>query len=111
MSEDYKLIAKKMGVIWSEEIERILKALYSPEESEILLLFTGPYMDRLITATIAEKLKRPNEEIKPLLEEMARTQRLFSAKGEDKTTYSLFPLLPGLFELYFANHERAIAEE
>jgi Pyruvate/2-oxoacid:ferredoxin oxidoreductase delta subunit len=111
MSEDYRLIAKKMGVIWSEEIEKILKALYSPEESKILLLFTGPYIDRLTAMKIAEKLKRPIEEIEPILEEMARTQRLFSAKGEGKTTYSLFPLLPGLFELYFANHERALAEE
>ena len=47
MTVNYEQIAKKMGVIWSEEIEKILKALYSPEESEILLLFTGPYMDRL----------------------------------------------------------------
>ncbi|MHA2390415.1 MAG: 4Fe-4S dicluster domain-containing protein [Promethearchaeota archaeon] len=111
MSETYEIIAKKMGVVWSEEIEKILKALYSGEESEILLLFTGPYMDRLTATTIAEKLKRPIGEIEPLLEEMARTQRLFSAKGKGGTTYSLFPLLPGLFELYFANHERALAEE
>ena len=111
MAVNYELIAKKMGVIWSEEIEKILKALYSPEEAEILLLFSGPYMDRLTPAKIAEGVNRPIEEIEPILDEMARTQRLFSAKREDGTTYSLFPLLPGLFELYFANHERALAEE
>ncbi|MCK4780161.1 MAG: hypothetical protein KAT57_08235, partial [Candidatus Lokiarchaeota archaeon] len=111
MAVNYELIAKKMGVIWSEEIEKILKALYTPEESEILLLFSGPYMDRLTAVKIAEELKSPIEEIEPILEEMARTQRIFSAKGGDETTYSLFPLLPGLFELYFANHKRALAEE
>ena len=111
MAVNYEIIAKKMGVIWSEEIEKILKALYTPEESEILLLFSGPYMDRLTAVKVAEELSRPIEEIEPILEEMARTQRLFSAKGRDEITYSLFPLLPGLFELYFANHERALAEE
>ena len=111
MTVNYEQIAKKMGVIWSEEIEKILKALYSPEESEILLLFTGPYMDRLTAAKIAENLNWPIGEIELILEEMARTQRLFSAKGKEETTYSLFPLLPGLFELYFANHERALKEE
>ncbi|MBA7523399.1 NAD(P)H-quinone oxidoreductase subunit I, chloroplastic [subsurface metagenome] len=111
MAVNYELIAEKMGVTWSEEMEKILKALYPPEEVEILSVFSGPYMDRLTAAEIAKKVKRPIEEIKPLLEEMARTQRLFSAKEEDDTTYSLFPLIPGLFELYFANHERALAEE
>ena len=111
MATNYEVIAQKMGVIWSKEIEKILKALYSPEESEILLLFSRPYMDRLTAEIIGGKLKRPIEEIEPILEEMARTQRLFSAKREGETTYSLFPLLPGLFELYFANHERALVEE
>jgi len=80
MAVNYEIIAKKMGVIWSEEIEKILKALYTPEESEILLLFSGPYMDRLTAVKVAEELSRPIEEIEPILEEMARTQRLFSAK-------------------------------
>jgi Pyruvate/2-oxoacid:ferredoxin oxidoreductase delta subunit len=111
MTANYEQIAKKMGVVWSEEIEKILKALYTTEETEILMLFTGPYLDRLTPSVIAERLKRPIEEIAPVLGEMARTQRLFSAKGKGETTYSLFPLLPGLFELYFANHERALAEE
>jgi len=29
----YEKIAKKMGTSWSEEMEKILKALYSPEEA------------------------------------------------------------------------------
>jgi len=111
MVETYEKIAQKMGVIWSDEMKKILEALFNPEEVEILLTFNGPYMDRFTAKKIARKLKRPVEEIEPILEEMARTQRVFSSgKGENRT-YSLFPLLPGLFELYFANHERAEAEE
>ncbi len=111
MVDKYEIIAKKMGVVLSEEMEKILKALYTPEEVDILLVFNGPYMDRFTTKKIARKLKRPVEEIGPILKEMARTQRLFSAGREYEKTYSMFPLLPGLFELYFSNHERASAEE
>ena len=111
MVDKYEKIAKKMGSAWSPEIEKILKALFTPEEADILLVFNGPFMDRFTAAKIARKVKRPVEEIEPILLEMTRTQRVFSAVKDGKRTYSLFPLLPGLFELYFSNHERALAEE
>ena len=111
MADKYEKIAKKMGVIWNEEMRKILEALFNSEEADILLTFNGPYLDRFSAEKIARKVKRPVEEIKPILEEMSRTQRLFSAGKGDKRTYSMFPLVPGLFELYFSNHERAAAEE
>ncbi len=111
MASNYERIAKKMGSPWSEEMEKILKTLYTSEEAEILLVFNGAYMDRFTAQKIAKKLKRSVDEIRPLLKEMSRTQRLFSATKNDVTTYSMFPLIPGLFELYFANHKRALAEE
>jgi Pyruvate/2-oxoacid:ferredoxin oxidoreductase delta subunit len=111
MVENFELVAKKMGVPWSEEMEKILKALYSDEEAQILLVFNGPYLDRFTAQKIAKKIKRSVEEIEPKLVEMARTQRVFSATKDGTTTYSMFPLLPGLFELYFSNHERASKEE
>jgi len=111
MASKYEQIAKKMGSPWSEEMEKILKTLYTTEEAEILLVFNGAYMDRFTAQKIAKKLKRPVDEIQPILKEMSRTQRLFSATKNDVTSYSMFPLVPGLFELYFANHKRALAEE
>ena len=111
MTDKYEKIAKKMGSPWSPEIEKILKALFAEEEVEILLVFNGPYMDRFTAKKVAKKVKRPVEEVEPILLEMTRTQRVFSAVKDGIRTYSLFPLLPGLFELYFSNHERAAAEE
>lgn len=111
MVGNYEKIAKKMGTPWSDEMGKILKALYSPGEAEILVLFNGPYLDRFTVQKIAKKLKRPIDEIEPILKEMARTQRVFSATINNETTYSMFPLIPGLFELYFSNHERALKEE
>ena len=111
MASMYEQIAKKMGSPWSEEMEKILKTLYSSEEAEILLVFNGAYMDRFTAQKIAKKLKRSVDEVQPILKEMSRTQRLFSATRNDITTYSMFPLVPGLFELYFANHKRALEEE
>jgi Pyruvate/2-oxoacid:ferredoxin oxidoreductase delta subunit len=92
-------------------MERILKALYTPEQAEIVSLFKMPYADQLTASQIAKKLKRPVNEIIPIVEEMARTQRLFSAERNNNKTYSMFPLVPGLFELFFSNHKRASAEE
>ena len=111
MASNYERIAKKMGSPWSEEMEKLLKTLYNSEEAEILLVFNGPYLDRFTAQKIAKKLKRSIDEIQPILKEMARTQRLFSATKNDVTSYSMFPLVPGLFELYFANHKRALTEE
>jgi len=111
MASNYERIAKKMGTPWSEEMEKILKILYTAEEAEILLVFNGPYLDRFTAQKIAKKLKRPIDEIQPILKEMSRTQRLFSSSRNDVTSYSMFPLIPGLFELYFANHKRALTEE
>ena len=111
MASNYERIAKKMGTPWSDEMEKILKILYTAEEAEILLVFNGPYLDRFTAQKIAKKLKRPIDEIQPILKEMSRTQRLFSSSRNDVTSYSMFPLIPGLFELYFANHKRALAEE
>ncbi|NVM52693.1 MAG: 4Fe-4S binding protein [Candidatus Helarchaeota archaeon] len=115
-SDVYEQVAERMSN-WivrspiSKELRKILKSLFSPEEAKILLVFNGPFMDRLTAEKIARKLKRPVEEVKPILDEMARTQRLFSVERNNKRTYSMFPLVPGLFELFFANHKRAEAEE
>jgi len=106
-----KKLAKKMESPWSSELEKIIKTLYTPEEIEILLVFNGPYMDRFTVAKIAKKVKRPVEEVEPILKEMARTQRVFAVEKDNVNTYSLFPMVPGLFELYFANHKRAKQEE
>ncbi|MHA1257856.1 MAG: hypothetical protein ACTSPS_19915, partial [Promethearchaeota archaeon] len=106
-----KKLAKKMGSPWSSELEKIIKTLYTPEEIEILLVFNGPYMDRFTVAKIAKKVERPVEEVEPILKEMARTQRVFAVEKDNVNTYSLFPMVPGLFELYFANHKRAKQEE
>ncbi|NHJ26111.1 MAG: 4Fe-4S dicluster domain-containing protein [Candidatus Lokiarchaeota archaeon] len=111
MANMYEQIAKKMGTPWSNEMEKILTTLYTPEEAEILLVFNGPYLDRFTAQKIAKKVKQPNDKIEPILKEMSRTQRLFSAKKDGETFYSMFPLIPGLFELYFSNYKRASEEE
>ena len=115
-SEIYEQLAEKMSN-WpirsplSKELRKILETLYTPEEAEILLVFNGPYVDQFTAEKIARKVKRPLEEIEPILENMTRTQRIFSVEKNEIRTYSLFPLIPGLFEFFFANYKRAEAEE
>jgi len=115
-SEIYEQLAEKMSN-WpirsplSKELRKILETLYTPEEAEILLVFNGPYVDQFTAEKIARKVKRPLEEIEPILENMTRTQRIFSLEKNEIRTYSLFPLISGLFEFFFANYKRAEAEE
>jgi Pyruvate/2-oxoacid:ferredoxin oxidoreductase delta subunit len=112
----YERLAEKMSN-WpirtplSKEFRKILEALFTPEQAEILTVFNGPYVDQLTAEKIAKKIKRPLEEVKPILDEMARTQRIFSIERDNTRTYSLMPLIPGLFEFFFANYKRAEAEE
>ena len=122
MSTDdvYEKLADKMSNLaiknpLTKEFRKILEALYTPEEAEILLTFNMPMVDRFTAKKIAKKLKRPQEEVEPLLLEMARKQRVFcieqKAGGKVKKFYSLFPLVPGVFEFFFANHKRILTEE
>ena len=76
--EKLKTLAKKMNCSWSPELEKIITTLYTPKEIELLSVFSGPYMDRFTASKIARKVKRPVEEIEPILKEMARTQRVFA---------------------------------
>ena len=115
-SDVYDNLAEKMSN-WpvrspmSKELRKILEKLYTPEEADLLLVFNGPYLDQFTAKNIAKKLKKPVEEIQPILDKMAHSQRIFNVEKNCKRTYSMFPMLPGLFEFYFANHKRAKAEE
>ena len=39
MSEKYEKIASKMGLEWTEQLKKILEALYNSDETDILLTF------------------------------------------------------------------------
>ncbi len=116
----YEKLADKMSQLaiknpLTKEFRKILEALYTTEEAEILLAFNLPMADRYTAKKIAKKLNKPLEEVEPLLVEMARKQRVFCVErevnGKMKNYYSLFPLVPGVFEFFFANHKRILTEE
>jgi hypothetical protein len=56
MASKYELIAKKMGTPWSNEMEKILKTLFTTEEADIILVFNGPYLDRFSANKIANRI-------------------------------------------------------
>ena len=116
MPDVYETLAHKMSNLairnpMSKELRKILEALFTPEEAELLQVFNLPLMDRYSAKRIARKLKKPVEEIEPILYDLGRRQRLNMETIKGKRVYSLFPLVPGLFETFFANHKRAMAEE
>ena len=112
----YEILATRMSNLaiknpLTKEFRNILEALYTPEEAEMLLVFKMPVVDRFTAKKVAKKLNRTLEEVEPKLIEMARKQRIFSVMKKDKRVFSLFPLVPGIFEFFFANHKRIMSEE
>ncbi|NHI90929.1 MAG: 4Fe-4S dicluster domain-containing protein [Candidatus Lokiarchaeota archaeon] len=112
----YEKLANRMSNLairnpLTPEFRKILEALYTPEEAEMLLIFKIPMLNSYSAKQIAKKLNKPVEEIEPKLKELARKQRILSQGKKDKQYYSLLPLVPGVFEMFFANHKRILAEE
>jgi Pyruvate/2-oxoacid:ferredoxin oxidoreductase delta subunit len=88
----------------SDEVISLLKLLYSESELEILLseAFSAPYQDRVTSEQAADKLGRPKVEVEAHLNDLADRGLLFRIKDvkDGEIYFSLFPILPGIFEFY-----------
>ena len=81
-----------LGPPMSDKLVRLTAHLFGPEEAAVAKHLPFYYPKPL--EKIARKAKRDPEEIRPLLETMAKRRVIYGgAKG-----YSLLPLIPGMFE-------------
>ncbi len=81
-----------IGPPFNEKLVRLVAHLYNPAEAEIACHL--PYYTPRPLKKIASRVKKSEEEILPILNEMAnRKVILKTARG-----YSLLPLIPGMFE-------------
>lgn len=87
------------------ELMEILKMIYTEEEAEFLAnTFSLPYQDVKTAEKIAEDTGTPKENIKRILDSLAKRGLVFRF-AHWKTgdiCYALLPIVPGLFEFYFA---------
>ncbi len=87
------------------EVMEILKHLYTEEEAEFLAAtFSLPYQDVKTSSEIAEKTGTPREEVEKVLDSLAERGLVFRFKHwkTGDISYSLLPIVPGLFEFYFS---------
>jgi Pyruvate/2-oxoacid:ferredoxin oxidoreductase delta subunit len=99
----YEKLAEKLdqtglGAPRSEELIRILEALFPLEEAEIALAlpFRPTPLERLAALT-----GRHPADLGASLEAMADRGLVFAKHREKETFYCLLPVLPGIFELQF----------
>jgi Pyruvate/2-oxoacid:ferredoxin oxidoreductase delta subunit len=82
-----------------DSLLEFVRFVYSDEEAEIVIaLSTTPLPAR----AVARKLKRPFQEVAPVLESLAASQRIGSFKVKGVDLYFFMMLAPGVFEATMA---------
>jgi NAD-dependent dihydropyrimidine dehydrogenase PreA subunit len=90
------------GAPKTDDFINLLKELFTEEEAKVggeLPIFPTPLSE------IAAGAGRDAAELKPILEEMANKGLAYHRTQDGKDLYSLFPLIPGIFELQFMKGE------
>ena len=86
-----------MGPPFSERLVRLMVHLFSPEEAAVARHL--PFYRPRPLERIARGVRRPPEEITPLLEAMGARRVIYQSENG----YSLLPLIPGMFEYMLMN--------
>ena len=86
---------------------RILRKIYSPEDAEVALE-VKPIPET--AAVLAERLGRPLEETRALLDEMARKGQIGSQTMSGEQVYMLAPFVPGIYEFQVYRLDSELSE-
>ena len=89
----------------TREAIEMLKTLFTDEEAKFLIHFKAPYQDAETMDQIVERTGKSREEIQPIIDRLVSRGLLFrfTSKSDDKLYFSLMPMVPGIFEFYFAS--------
>lgn len=87
-----------LGAPQGPELMAILRELFTPAEAEVAAVM--PFKP-VRAAALAEKLKRPAEEVAPLLEAMTAKGLAYRRRTPGGDYYSLLPMVPGMAEAQF----------
>lgn len=96
------------GAPASETIIRILKILFTEEEAAVAVCLT--YVPKPVSV-IAEKSGFSPETVSELCESMANKGLIFSRIKNDTQSYSLLPIVPGVFEFPYMAGETDLTKE
>ncbi len=107
--DPYEKLRRAMNLFFlkvpkTKTFHHLLELIYTPEEAEILSNFGMPYIDELRINRIIRKsgIAKSEEQVQEMFENLVKKGALFKRIDKTgKTTYSLLPYIPGLFEFYF----------
>jgi len=85
----------------------ILKSMFSEEDAKMFLALT-PLLEP--PEAVAERLNRPVEQVKSMLEDMTGRGLLFRVKKGDSAKYGAIPFVHGLFEFQVKRLDKAFAK-
>jgi len=106
----YEQLREKIS-LWPIKVPRtpeameMLKTLFTEEEAKFLTHFKAPYQDAETMDQIVEKTGDPQEKVQPVVDRLVSRGLLFrfTSKSSGEVKYSLMPMIPGIFEFYFAS--------
>ena len=114
MSDVFKRLAKKLDKLpqgfpaTPSGVEiRILEKIFSPEDAEMALKLK-PIPET--AAQIARRLRRPEDEIREVVEGMANRGQIGAFKMQGERKYALMPFVVGIFEFQLGRMDRELAE-
>jgi Na+-translocating ferredoxin:NAD+ oxidoreductase RNF subunit RnfB len=84
-----------LRTVINDVLLEMLALLFSEEEALLVSEMPGR---RSTAGKIAEIVKRPEEEVAPILDGLSEKGLIFSFDGEGGRTYLLMPMVPGIFE-------------
>jgi len=118
----YERLREKIS-LWPIKVARtkesmeMLRTWFTEEEAEFLAHFTAPYQDGETIDKIVEKTGKPREKVQAMVDRLVSRGLLFrfTSKRDGNVHYALMPMVPGMFELYFASgresdEKRKVAE-
>ncbi|HMF32598.1 MAG TPA: hypothetical protein VKK79_14340 [Candidatus Lokiarchaeia archaeon] len=108
-SDVYEKLRQKINLFFintpkSPKILKILERVFSPEEAELLSNFNTPYIDAMTIDKFAKKAKVPVDQVEEIVDRLSQRGLIFKFinKNDGLAYYSLMPIIPGVFEFYYA---------
>jgi Pyruvate/2-oxoacid:ferredoxin oxidoreductase delta subunit len=118
----YERLREKIS-LWPIKVQRtresmeMLRTWFTEEEAEFLTHFAFPYADTKTMDQLVDETGKPLEKIQAMVDRLVSRGLLFrfTRKRDGNVYYSLMPMVPGMFELYFASgrgsdEKRKVAE-
>jgi Na+-translocating ferredoxin:NAD+ oxidoreductase RNF subunit RnfB len=84
-----------LRTVINDVLLEMLALLFTEEEALLVSEMPGK---RSTAKKIAEIVKRPEGEVAPILDSLSSRGLIFSFEGDERRTYFLMPLMPGIFE-------------